>query len=477
MSSSDTGDRVHLTAQAPNEAVEVFVIDGSFQRIRKGVGRLETDLAPGLYKVKFKAGPVTDEQLVSLESDRKPVHVTARNLATRSVVPVDPRRAATGLMRAAHELSSRRPVQAAGATGLMVFVCDPTRRGRRPLLDGLSLLDPLGQPVDTFETAQVEGSAGERWAGVCLSLNPGSYRLRLETGTAGPLERVVVVSEGWQTQIIAGRRSYGGGRTARLADLLDAALVMVSERQAYDGWLAQLSAAEAARLALTSGRPLLNEPMIAEARQTGLPNPAALILAAHTHLAADKPDPKLVEAACESIPTELQVHPDVRALRLWCGETVRSFGDPPMLRSSWSAVVAASRSKAFFVPESSLSARVGLAAWREGAWLVWRPEADDRRLCSRFLDQVVPEGTSAEQGAWPLVPLHRRVRPYRPSPLGSLLDVQAAAFERAYASQPVPSSRSRFGEAAEAAVEACQIPMGSVMLLLRELERRETEQT
>src|SRR5436305_10765157 len=67
--------KVRLEVKAASPFDEVFLIDGSYNRVAKGVGCLVADdLEPGLYKLKFKAGnnvvemsKVFNQELVKVE--------------------------------------------------------------------------------------------------------------------------------------------------------------------------------------------------------------------------------------------------------------------------------------------------------------------------------------------------------------------------------------------------------------------------
>jgi hypothetical protein len=59
-----------LTVNAADASAEISVLDGCLNRVARGIGRLEQDLAPGLYKVRVRVGPTVEDELVSLDQDR-----------------------------------------------------------------------------------------------------------------------------------------------------------------------------------------------------------------------------------------------------------------------------------------------------------------------------------------------------------------------------------------------------------------------
>jgi hypothetical protein len=82
--------KVRLIAKA-DEGTEMFVIDGDFRRVTSGLNRLETDLPPGLYTVKFKRGNVLAEVDADLLPGSNPVEVQApkSELAFYSAAPME----------------------------------------------------------------------------------------------------------------------------------------------------------------------------------------------------------------------------------------------------------------------------------------------------------------------------------------------------------------------------------------------------
>src|SRR4051812_25637258 len=104
MSSSD---RATLTVTAENPAVRITVIDGDLAPVEKGVGvgRLELDLVPGIYGVRFQAGAsVYEETVVLRPGATENVHVDAMGFPTAAPL-AKTRYTIDSHERAAHKLS------------------------------------------------------------------------------------------------------------------------------------------------------------------------------------------------------------------------------------------------------------------------------------------------------------------------------------------------------------------------------------
>ena len=80
MASVKTVAPVQLSVRG-DSATEIFVLDGALNLVHRGLGELHTQLVPGLYKVKFKLGPVVQEQHLFIEPGSQPVQLTAPALS------------------------------------------------------------------------------------------------------------------------------------------------------------------------------------------------------------------------------------------------------------------------------------------------------------------------------------------------------------------------------------------------------------
>ena len=88
----DATGKVHLVVEAGDPTTEIFVIDSHFQRVMEGVtgghGHREVDLDPGIYKIKFAAGFLIQEEYVALQAGSGPVIVTVPDLHFSAAAPI-----------------------------------------------------------------------------------------------------------------------------------------------------------------------------------------------------------------------------------------------------------------------------------------------------------------------------------------------------------------------------------------------------
>ena len=79
MNSAASFSSVRLKAASADLQSEVFVIDHQLNLVKRGVGQIDAEFPPGLYKVKFKSssldGSLIREEIVSLAAGSPTVEV------------------------------------------------------------------------------------------------------------------------------------------------------------------------------------------------------------------------------------------------------------------------------------------------------------------------------------------------------------------------------------------------------------------
>src|SRR5262245_27072856 len=143
-----------LSIDAADMATEIFVIDGDMNLVARGVGRLVTKpLAPGIYKIKARAGSETHEQHVVLQSQNQVVSLPKFRIASPAPL-ADTSRTHEYHMAAAERESRRTHAQIGNGSWLFLlareWTPDPRTsskpRAKNPAL-GLSLVDESGNEL------------------------------------------------------------------------------------------------------------------------------------------------------------------------------------------------------------------------------------------------------------------------------------------------------------------------------------------
>ena len=383
-------DSVTLRVTTEDKSAEIFIIDGQFNLVARGIGPTKDfELAPGLYKVKITGGNETREEQVALRPGSAPVLQEFSRLVFASPAPLaDTSKTHEFHIEAAIEQSRLIHVQAGAGSKIFVFArgwtekqrTDSDTHQRQHPATGLKLLNETGETaVVDFETQSEKDLGWEPWAACNVSVNPGNYRLRLDVPSLnGTIEQTVVASPGWQTQIFLLQRDYSEDQpqaesptaSRKQADLLNASVLM--SRGGFDYDRNDLRSVELARLALTNQRKVLSGELRQLLRDK-FENPMLGIFGAHLLLLDNEPDKELFGIVVNKLRDLVgPAHPDVEALALQLPQSSNyQFKSPPMLQRSWSLICQATADKPELVPSESVLAGVSGSWWGNSIWLSW----------------------------------------------------------------------------------------------------------
>jgi len=404
----NTTGKVHLVVDAGDPTTEILVIDSHFQRVTEGVtgghGRLEVDLDPGIYKVKFAAGFLAQEVYVALQAGSGPVVVPVPDLHFSAAAPIKETRTTQDYHEgSANKASKRIHCEVGIGSQLFVFVRDLAKQGCNDCATGLALHDLAGNLLVDFTRAgdrDVENPDTDHWVGCTVQLDPGAYRLRVQTpvvdasGNAEILEQIIVTSAGWQTQVFLLRRLFGsqGDCQTLRANLNEASMLMVPVGTGFQPERSGFREAELARQGLIKGRIVFEASELGRMVWRDNKNPMLGIYGAHQLLLSEKLEPSdldLLRNVTSALQGMIGAHPDVIALDVFLDnlsinvpvyqapgyQTV--YQAPPMLRSSWNILVDASAAHPEIVRAGSLASYVGDRIWGDGTWLVWQGSSID----------------------------------------------------------------------------------------------------
>ncbi len=416
--------RVRLVAHAYDSATEIELYDSRLKFLEHAVGHLETEVAPGMVKIRFKTGSTVSEVCRAVRSGEERVVVESKPLKFESAAPLATSSTTheyhrAHAERASRQLSGPRVIRGEGGF-LFVFARDFLPRDEethKPLVawrwrgepvTGLTLHALDGALLVDFKR-ESEGSSGggDRWNACMVELNPGSYRLRVTAGAWGVAEQIVAVCRNWQTQVFLLRHRFEeGGKVFQRADLSRASIMMTDLDAVYsnnaefykpDSRVARLT--ELARQGLGEGRDVISsavvlaaagdrsvgaqdaswdavsEPVLREMLNAKFGNPMLGLLGAHLLRLRPTSDENLLRIVVQNLKRLVPDHPDVRILQhTILGEPLGPQTAPPMLRASWKMLLEASAQKgdANLIPPQSLASQVAPHIWGAGAWLSWR---------------------------------------------------------------------------------------------------------
>ena len=385
---ADGSSRSRLSVTTGDMATEIILVDGRLHVIAQAGGELQGDFEPGIYQIKVRAGEATQEEYVTLAPGDEVTKVFPRLAFASSAPLVD-----TAFSNQQHQeiavAQSRQPHVTIGHGSEIFVVARSSSPSGQPVAaaeghpgHGLSLLSAGDTTlVDLGTQSWTDPSAGS--IAVCnVALDPGTYKLSLETSDGGRLEQVVVACPGWQTQVFLSQRAQDANGSVPGIDLSGAAIFMAPLDRAdrFDPERPQNRVAELARQALAARRQILT-PRLREMLSQNQDDPMLGIFGGHLLLLDPQPDLDLLRLVVGNVRGMLgpASHPDVEALalRLDPNAVTYVFQNPPMLRRSWTLALEASVSRPELVPASSAASTIADRIWGEESWLIWqrRPEA------------------------------------------------------------------------------------------------------
>jgi hypothetical protein len=376
--------RVAVDIQA-EPATEIFLLDHQFQLRARGVGRVKASVAPGLYKVKYRAGSQIVETYEEMSAGGGTVHLRAPDVPYASAAPLATSRTTHETHEGAASALSKTVHHRLGQ-GSEIFVfarawtetvtgrrrTPPVPRRHHPAM-GLSLRGADGSLLIDIEKESKVELRDDPWAGCTIAVDPGAYRLRVETPRWGALELTLIATKEWQTQVFLLQDNYSDGKApAFRPDLAEASVLLGRKGKGFDPRRGELRLAELARQSLANQRLVLSGEELKRLFTNKRSSPMLGIYGAHALLAQGSR--REISGAVRELGSILGDHPDVDALRLALSSRPSgklSFSVPPMLASSWAIIVDKASSHPDLVPAGSLASRVATCLWGSGPWLIW----------------------------------------------------------------------------------------------------------
>ncbi|HEV7333086.1 MAG TPA: hypothetical protein VGN63_18775 [Flavisolibacter sp.] len=375
-----------LRVQLEDEGAEIFILDHRFIRIEATAGRHASfSLAPGVYIVKVRVGTICREESVVLAKDET---VVFGPIGIPSAAPLEgTTKTHEYQMDNAESHSKRVHVRKGKGSHLFLFVrywtSEPVRRKTKAKqahpATGLWVKDFSGKININLEEKAFYDKQADPWAACNIELDPGVYRLCLETAEGKILEQSVVTCRDWQTQLFLLQHNYGIQRNDPRADLDNMSVFMAKGKEGFKSrkFTSNLKLAEQARLALIDGRTRLSKELLRHALSEKFTNPMLGIFGAHLLLKDrvhedNEGKHRMLTLVVKNLRKLLGAHPDVEAIALKAGLPVNFiFNEPPMLRSSWTYILEATVKKPLLMPAGSYAAGIAGLLWGQGAWLIW----------------------------------------------------------------------------------------------------------
>lgn len=405
---SDFDASARLILASPMKSLELSVVDSEFREVGHGVGALDVNVVPGIYELRFQAGPQYDKRLVSVAPGQV-YEDTKIEVAFPSPAPIEGTSTSHEYQQAAaSEASQKQTAIGAGDAGLVLMVRNVREWERlafdRSTVGALELLDSDLRPVPDFESGwQLESGKGcATWS---ANLAPGGYALRVrraparEEGKQVVLDQAILLTSEWQTLVFIPNSAQGPVPEWASIHMAELALEWSpSERDVS-------TALELALWGLREGRGVV--PSDLRLLLAGkFQNPMLGIIGAHSLLLNPKPDFELLDTVIENLTGLIPNHPDLAALR-WLAAEARSesrfpdaahsppstlVGWPPFLLASYKALVRRDAHDSSTIEDGSVAERAAAQLISGGVWTAWEPleEQVTAGMAERGLGDATP---------------------------------------------------------------------------------------
>jgi hypothetical protein len=378
---------------APDEGVEIFLIDGDFKLVERGIGRKAFSVTPGVYKIKARSGVVSTERLVVVQAGMPPVKLEPLQLNTAVPLLNSSRTHEFHIDAARHAADS--PDLSLGSGSAIVIVArrwsslSPDESSAVALnpARGVTLRDQTGAVIADVEAHTQVTQSVDPCVTFDVALNPGTYRLAVTDERARTVEQTLITAPGWETHIYLVVDGKAGDAAARV-DLINSAITMRRAGEVFDPEDPALRREEIARAALRYGRYILSDDV-----RSSITSPSATPMLAliGAYLLIREANGMYDEAdgldqgttvidnrnALRRIVDHLRLaigrHSDIEAVATAAGNPDPDFvfEVPPMFRASWPLLLKASIDRPDSIPSTSITAHVAERIWGEGVWLQW----------------------------------------------------------------------------------------------------------
>ena len=380
--------KVTFEVIAADVVSQIFLVDGNFHLVGRGVGRAEFSAPPGIYKVKNRSGQTDVECMIVVKPGM--AAITLDPVSVNTAMPLaGSTRTHEYHMAVASGAGTAPNLSIGTGSGIIIIArqwsAQVPRNASAPPDNparGLSLVAASGAVIaDVAALTHVVGTL-DPIVTLNVALSPGIYRLHLRQGDGTLVSQTVIASAGWQTCVYLLIDSAIEYENARV-DLVNAAITIAPLGAPFTPNDAGLRAEEIARGALAASHDVVSDAVRAQFTSADA-TPMLSLIGAHLLLrhakkaAASGTIERVDEIAGVSgivarLRSQLCAHPDVEALARAVGvaDEAYVFDTPPMLRASWPLVLDASIRRPSAIPVDSITGHAAERIWGEGAWLHW----------------------------------------------------------------------------------------------------------
>ncbi len=390
--------KVNLHLTAADQGTEIMLVDAFLGRVQTEIGELRTIVAPGVYKARFVSGSSMHDVLLDATRPGQDVnyHQEALDLHSAAPLPVNSKSVSAkrsldvgAQMRVAEALSNEVHLHVGSGSHLFLLVRDEAKPGPLACLDAVEVLAMDGTRLAKLGDGRHEPSVAT--AGLSLSMDPGTYRLRVDSGEAGTYEWCVSTVPGFQTQVFQRVERFPSASGDVWSPALRSASLLMVQGMGFQPQRPGMRLTELTLQALVRGRHVLPERVIPQLLHYELQNPMLGLLAAHMFLAEEKGRTKHRRVLNEILGYLLNVmpeQPDVIVLQRFLagsrGKGLPMLQHPPLLRTSWDLVTELSNNRVHMIEPGTPRQRLAPYAIGSRPWLLFaRPSETSQTVSAK----------------------------------------------------------------------------------------------
>lgn len=377
--------KTNVRVNARDGLAEIAIVDNQFNQIASGLGFLSTDLAPGIYRVRWKTASASKDKLIEI-TGKEGGGVLNLELETQEINTSAPlhntKFGCIDKPDVLKDLSWNPPTRHPEKTSqLLVFLRDEEETNTEFPVQSVSVHASNGTRIMDLKDGII--NTEERYAGLMIGLDPGVYRLRVESGRLGSYEIFVFTAVGWQTRILMICDDfYSGSDKVRRPALRTVSILMGKIGARFDPASHDARLAELALSALLRGYDILESSDMRGLLHGKFEDPMLGIYGAHLLLQRKRVNWDLFETVCRNLHRLVGPIPDLQALYVKSKWPMRQrderlslyHGLPPMLIRSWDLLIRRSRRRHSIIPSGSLSDRIAGLVVSTAPWLMCRVE-------------------------------------------------------------------------------------------------------
>ncbi len=369
-------------------ATEIFLIDGAMTLIARGVESLDHTVPPGLYKVRSRKGEFLQDRLIEVKGDSASQTEQAPVIPTRSSAPLANTATSHKFQSSpARELSKRTHVTAGTGSALFVYIRDEQAAPNRAAdcwhlpPESVSIHHLDGRFVADLSKGEMDGSAG--YSGINAQLDPGTWRVRIETEPLGTYELFVTTVQGWQSQVFLTLSDFFyADQTTRRPALREALVLMSRLGRGFNPDGQEQADASLTVTALAHERSLLPGNTMDSLIYGKVEDPLLGVYALHVLLLEKKQHPYDLPVILTHLTERLgETHPDLQALRCQIdpGSMPRDliFEAPPLLYRSWQLMIRAGRQNNGRIPQTGIVSELAENILSIKPWLIHRLQSGE----------------------------------------------------------------------------------------------------